>query len=160
MSNRVAVMNEGKLEQVAAPRELYEYPKTEFVADFIGVANTIRGEIILDSAGKRKLQSGELELFTPSGGHFKAGDEVVLIVRPENIVLGDKAGDKRNHFHVKVRNILYKGANLEYFVILPGGRGMRVRVDSKSISKGHASGDKITIGWEEEDSVILRSKEG
>ncbi|UCD71653.1 MAG: ABC transporter ATP-binding protein, partial [Syntrophobacterales bacterium] len=149
MSDRIAIMNEGRLEQVATPRELYESPQTEFVADFIGVANIIRGKTIKDSTGAKKLLSNGLEFFLPSKERFNIGDETILAVRPERIEIGDKAKKRRNHFSVKVQNVLYKGASLEYHVNLENNQEMRIQVESKSFSQDKVTGDSIIIGWNE-----------
>lgn len=156
MSDRIAIMNEGRLEQVAIPRELYETPQTEFVADFIGVANIIRGKIIGDRKGVKKLVSNGLAFFIPSKKRLNRGDEAVLAIRPERIEIGDTAKKRRNHFPARVHNILYKGASLEYHVILENGQEIRIQVESKSLPQGRVTGDRVTIGWDEGDAVVLR----
>jgi spermidine/putrescine transport system ATP-binding protein len=156
MSDRIAIINRGKLEQVAAPRELYETPKTEFVADFIGVANIIRGRITEDNANVKKLVSNSQEFVIPSGERFTIGDNVVLAVRPERIEIGEKAKRMTNSFSAKVQNILYKGASLEYYVNLENNQEIRIRVEAKSFSPDEITGEKITIGWNERDTVALK----
>jgi len=156
MSDRIAIINRGMLEQVATPRELYENPKTEFVADFIGVANIISGKIIEDNAGVKKLLSNGQEFLIPSGERFNIGDPVILAVRPERIEIGDKAKKRRNCFSAEVQNTLYKGASVEYYVILGNDQEIRIRVESKSSSADELTGDRITIGWNEGDTVVLK----
>ena len=156
MSDRIGIMNQGRLEQVATPRELYENPKTEFVADFIGVANIIRGEITEDKANVKKLLSNGQEFLIPSGDRFSVGDDVVLAVRPERIEIGETAKKRRNCFSAKVQNILYKGASLEYHMILENGQEIRVRVETKRFSQDEFTEDRVTIGWNESDTVVLK----
>ncbi len=158
MSDRIAIMNRGRLEQVATPRELYENPKTEFVADFIGVANIIRGKITEDNARVKKLLSNGQEFLIPSGERFTSGDNVILAVRPERIEMGEKAKKRRNCFLAEVENVLYKGASLEYYVILENNQEIRIRVETKSVSQDDITGDKIAIGWNESDTVVLKRK--
>jgi spermidine/putrescine ABC transporter ATP-binding subunit len=156
MSDRIAIINEGRLEQVATPRELYENPKTEFVADFIGIANIIKGKIIEDNAGVKKLLSNGLEFSIPAKVRVNRGDSVILVVRPERIEIGEKAKERINSFSVKVNNILYKGVCSEFYVSLDNDQEMRIRMESKSYVEDMFIGDKIRIGWNEKDTVILK----
>ena len=158
MSDRIAIIDRGRLEQVATARELYESPKSEFVADFIGVANIIRGKIIEDNTGVKKLLSDGLEFFIPSKEGFNIGDNAILVVRPERIEIGDKARKSNNSFSVRVRSILYKGAYLEYYTVLESSQEIRIRVESKSSSQDTSADYKTTIGWNESDSVVLKRK--
>lgn len=156
MSDRIAVIDRGRLEQIATARELYESPKSEFVADFIGVANIIRGRIIEDNASVKKLLSDGLEFFIPSEESFNIGDNVILVVRPERIEIGDKAKKSKNSFSVRVRNILYKGVCLEYYVAMENSQEIRIRVESKGFSQDIYIDHGTTIGWDETDSVVLK----
>jgi ABC-type Fe3+/spermidine/putrescine transport system ATPase subunit len=155
MSDRIAILNQGRLEQVATPRELYESPKTEFVADFIGVANILRGEITEVNANTIKIRSNGEEFIASSGEEYTTGDKVILAVRPESIELGERAKTKTSRFSAKVQNVLYKGAYLEYYAILDNNQEIRVRVETKGLSKDVYSGDRIEIGWDEGDGVVL-----
>ncbi len=156
MSDRIAIINEGRLEQVATPRELYENPKTEFVADFIGIANIIKGKIIEDNAGVKKLLSNGLEFSIHAKVRVNKGDNVILVIRPERIEIGEKAKERNNSFSVRVNNILYKGVCFEFYVTLDNGQEMRIRMESKSYLEDMWIGDKITIGWNEKDTGILK----
>lgn len=156
MSDRIAIMNRGRLEQVATPRELYEGPKTEFVADFIGVANLIRGEIVEDNNRVMKLLSNGQEFFIPVMEGFGLGDPAVLVVRPERIEMGQGVEKKKNHFPARVRNVLYKGASVECFMSLENDQEIRIRAESRGLTQKDLTGDRVTIGWEEKDSVLLR----
>lgn len=81
---------------------------------------------------------------------------MILVVRPERIELGDKAKKSKNSFSVRVRNILYKGPCLEYYVVLENSQEIRIRVESKNVSQENPIDYKITIGWNESDSVVLK----
>jgi len=158
MSDRIAIINRGSLEQIATPRELYDNPKTEFVADFIGVANIIRGKIIENDANVKKLVSNRQEFFIPSSERFAIGDNVILAVRPERIEIGKKARKRRNCFSAKVQNMLYKGASLECYVNLENNQEIRIRVESKGFSQEDFAGEEVTIGWDERDTVVLMTE--
>ena len=158
MSDRIAIINKGRLEQVATPRELYENPKTEFVADFIGIANIIRGNIIKDDRGEKKLSSKGQTFFIPPESKLATGEKAILVVRPERIGIGDKAKDCKNSFSVIVNTILYKGACSELFLQFDNGQEMRVRTESRALWKDEMKREKIQIGWNEKESVVLKGE--
>src|SRR5215212_8300165 len=120
MSDRIAVMSEGKVQQVADPPTLYELPKNRFVADFIGQTNVFAGTV--ESANE-----GGITLLTPSGEKVEAtapeanvavGEEVHAAVRPEKIRFGSE-GD--NTMIVKIHQVVYLGVSIQYIADLPGG---------------------------------------
>jgi spermidine/putrescine transport system ATP-binding protein len=156
MSDRIAIINRGRLEQVAAPKELYESPKTEFVADFIGVANIIRGEIIEPGEGIQRLSSRGMEISIPAGMQYSKGDNVLLVLRPELIEIGENAKGCSNSFSVEVDNILYKGACSELYIHFDNGQELRIRVESKDFRQEIFTSNKLRIGWNEKDTVVLK----
>jgi spermidine/putrescine transport system ATP-binding protein len=158
MSDRIAIVNRGRLEQVATPKELYESPETEFVADFIGVANIIEGTLFEDEKGMRKLRSDGVEYFCPQQGEQKSGEKVLLIVRPEKIEIGEKASLCDNSFDTDVENVLYKGPCSEVYATLRNGQELRIRVESKSILHKECAKETITIGWNMDDTVLLKKE--
>ena len=159
MSDRIAIINKGRLEQVATPRELYESPKTEFVADFIGVANIIRGEIIEDRDGTQKLLSNGMEISIPAEMQYTKGDNVLLVVRPELIKIGENAKRCSNSFSVEEDNILYKGACSELYVHFDNGQEIRIRVESKGFRQDVFTANRLIIGWNEKDTVVLKREQ-
>jgi spermidine/putrescine transport system ATP-binding protein len=156
MSDRIAIINRGRLEQIASPKELYEVPKTEFVADFIGIANIISGRILEREGGEKKLVSEGQEFSIPQESYLKNGDSVLLVVRPEKIEIGKKSLKCDNSFTVTVMSVLYKGSCSEVYVLLNNGQEMRIRVESKSFLQGEVKKELLTIGWYKEDTVILK----
>src|SRR6185295_1854233 len=93
MSDRIAVMNGGRVEQIGSPREIYEYPETAFVADFIGSLNAL--EIVVDElVGSYALtRLGEHErVIVPVGATVRVGDTVRIAVRPERVLMGPSSG--------------------------------------------------------------------
>jgi len=157
MSDRVAIINRGRLEQVATPEELYENPQTEFVADFIGIANLVRGTIGIDNKGVKKLLSNGIEFFIPSNSQIERGESAILVVRPERINIGKQK--YKNSFSVVIKNVLYKGMCSELFVCFENGFEMRIRTSGKSYFTSDLSGEKIQIGWDENETVVLKCRQ-
>jgi ABC-type Fe3+/spermidine/putrescine transport system ATPase subunit len=119
LSDRIAVMSGGRIEQLGTPREIYERPATRFVADFIGASTVLRGRAL---AGDRVSVAGAT-LHVKSGG-LGDGAEVELAIRPERIRLVSGPGD--NVLEARVQALVYQGAQTEVTAVL--GDGQRVLV--------------------------------
>jgi iron(III) transport system ATP-binding protein len=130
MSNQVAVMRDGKVEQVGKPRDIYESPKTRFVADFIGTSNFIEG-VVEEKRGAGYLvrtEQGQLEV--PSEFQHAAGDAVVVSARPEHIALTtDRNGGGPNEWSGRVGARAFLGEVVDH-VVAVGGTEIRVRCNS------------------------------
>ena len=130
MSNEVAVMRDGKVEQVGRPRDIYESPKTRFVADFIGTSNFIDG-VVEEKRGTRYLVRtpiGQLEV--PSEEHHVSGAPVVVSARPEHISLTtDTNGAGPNRWLGRVGARAFLGEVVDH-VVAVGPTEIRVRCNS------------------------------
>jgi len=95
MSDRIVVMREGKIQQIGSPMEIYELPANEFVADFIGLSNFIKGEVLSSSGSTAKVKLLDLEgqpvITLPLKGGLEKR-EVIVVVRPEDILITNKDG--------------------------------------------------------------------
>ena len=130
LSDRIAVLNQGKLFQVGAPRELYERPVNRFVADFIGINNLVDGTVrAVDAAGGRLTVDSALgALGALPNAQLRAGDKCVICVRPENVAFGE-AGGERNAVKGTIAFAAYLGNTLRYDVDL--GQGVTFKADIK-----------------------------
>jgi ABC-type Fe3+/spermidine/putrescine transport system ATPase subunit len=144
MSDRVAVMNGGRVEQLATPTEIYDRPATSFVAGFIGKTN------LLDCvhAGGMKGTAGSMSLALPEEPD---DSRFVLSVRPEAIVVGEASRGLANHYTATVGDILFLGHERELMADV-GGQRLTVRGGNRSLGPG----DEIEIGWDPEDAVIVK----
>jgi ABC-type Fe3+/spermidine/putrescine transport system ATPase subunit len=125
-------------------------------ADFIGVANIIGGKVYKDKNGVKGLLSEGIEYVIPQQEGHKADEKVLLVVRPEKVEIGKKAIECDNSFRAEVTNVLYKGSCSEVYVSLSNGQELRIRVENKSILQDEFSKDAISIGWNKEDTVVLK----
>jgi len=111
LSDRIVVMNQGEIEQVGAPEEIYARPKTKFVADFIGKqTNFLTGEVVEKDTGKLKVKVWNKMVSFDREDDFKKGDKVILVVRPEMIDLSSHEGT----FEGKVNLVTYLGSEVIY----------------------------------------------
>jgi iron(III) transport system ATP-binding protein len=118
LSDRIVVMNEGVIEQIGTPRELYRYPRTRFVAGFIGRANFVPGIVKDTNLGQQRLVVNALDhLMTLEDvqDRHTVGEEVTLIIRPEMINVVDEAPVKG-----VVRRAYYLGDSVDYDIEVNG----------------------------------------
>ena len=158
ISDRIAVMNQGKIAQVGAPKEIYGRPASEFVANFIGRTNLLRGILVRDAAAESlarvKTAMGEILCFFPAP--FQAGNAVALVVRPEHIAIGRRNGAGTAHGPINrldgtVTREIYLGEIVEYLVAVAGGE-ILVRTQSAA---DVAAGDAVTLSFPAERSIAL-----
>jgi spermidine/putrescine transport system ATP-binding protein len=123
MSDRIAVMNAGKIEQLGAPEAIYESPRSLFVATFIGATNLLKGTVTT-------IQRQRVEVTLPSGGTLRTrsdqdlvrGEHVIVSVRPEKCYLSTvQPSSPDNHLRAQVTDVMVLGADLQYLLKLEGG---------------------------------------
>lgn len=157
MSDRVAVYNEGRMEQVGTPTELYSRPQTLFVGEFIGESTTLRGSVTHVNSATVAV-SGVENWRAPHREGFGDGDPVSLLVRPEHIRLLDvdaqPVGSDANRATVTVEDFIYLGTGYRCkFKLTDGSEGV-ARIPSIE-GLGVSIGEKACIEWDIKHSVLL-----
>ncbi|RKT03067.1 putative spermidine/putrescine transport system ATP-binding protein [Streptomyces sp. 3211.6] len=143
MADRVAVLNAGKLEQCAAPAELYERPATPFVAEFVGTMNRLPGRLTGD--GRVEVAGTRL----PVDGPVPSGSDVEVLVRPENLtVTADEEGD------ATVTSASFFGAVTRLHLDLPGGTRVKADVPSRDAG-GLTPGARATVAMAERPVLVV-----
>lgn len=116
MSDRVAVMSQGQIEQIASPKDIYQKPATAFVASFVGENNLIKGKITNKMPGNQYELTNNNGVFHVQSEHqFSQGDEAFLFVRPEHTIIGKKPKD--NYWSAKIEHILFEGSEQKLHLI-------------------------------------------
>jgi ABC-type Fe3+/spermidine/putrescine transport system ATPase subunit len=140
LSSRMAVMHEGKLEQVGPKLELYNNPKTRFVASFLGTPNHIQGRIKQATDDNMAILEWKgLELQIPLPANAKSGDKIDYFLKHEKILIRPpRAADSvrgENRFEATLRDIIFKGQHSDYFVVLENGEELvgSAAVDAESL---------------------------
>ncbi|MBP2705337.1 ABC transporter ATP-binding protein [Microbispora sp. RL4-1S] len=159
MSDRIAVMNDGLVEQLADPREIYERPATKFVAGFIGTSNLLGGTVqeVAGDTAVLALGAGD-RVVIPRGGTVAAGDAVDLTVRPEKITISREqpAGDV-SVVRGTVSEVVYLGTYNSYMVVLADGAEITVFEQNAHDSSTTAErGDTVWLSWQPRHSFVLR----
>lgn len=149
MSSRIAVMNHGKIAQVGTPSEVYEYPNSRFVSEFIGSVNLFEGIVAEEQSDHVLIRSEEAgcDLYINHGVMVPPGTRVAVAIRPEKITLAKEApaaADGRNLTRGLVREIAYLGDMSIYLVQLAGGK--TVRVTAPNVTRR----TEMPITWEDE----------
>jgi spermidine/putrescine transport system ATP-binding protein len=147
MSDRIAIMHAGRVEQLGTPEQLYERPATRFVADFIGSTNLLHGRV--ESDGGIRLTSGEFVRVAHDG--LAPGSEVEVSVRPESISILPPAAD--GALDATVEQAAFLGTTISYQVRTTGGLSLSV-LSPKSRSR-IAVGTDIAIGWTPSEALVL-----
>ena len=148
MSDRVAVMRAGRVEQIGAPREIYETPHTVFVAGFIGNTNLLSGH----SRGGATIECGGVTIAT-AGVAPAAGAAVTVAVRPERIRLDDTGG-LDNQLAATVAHVVYQGETVRYLLAADGG------LELQAVELGRVrfpTGSRVRAGWSAADARVLVS---
>jgi spermidine/putrescine transport system ATP-binding protein len=158
LSDRIAVMNRGKVEQIGSPSQIYENPATPFVADFIGDTNLFQGFVEEASAGLLQVttESKVPVRVIPEGDWSGAiGDPVVVSVRPEKVHIGLSAPTSaENVFEGRVHNIMYLGTHVHYVVDLPSGDRITVLQPNRR-EQLFEFGTSVYVHWAYADCLAL-----
>jgi spermidine/putrescine transport system ATP-binding protein len=152
LSHRIAVMKQGKVEQVDEPSKIYGFPKNRFVADFIGQCNLLDGEIKVCSGERMTVAlAGIGEVAALNVDDDAPGLTGALALRPEKVVIGRDlpAGVDVNRFTGKVHDFLYLGDVTIYIVELAGGMRIEALLPNSSAgrTKFFEAGDEVQVGW-------------
>ncbi|MDY7075944.1 MAG: ABC transporter ATP-binding protein [Chloroflexota bacterium] len=134
LSDRVAVMNAGRIEQVGSPDEIYDYPQSRFVADFIGLSDFIAGTVssLHVEQGTATITANGLEIRVSATPEMSPGQHVLLFIRPNNVeLLPDSHAGGDNIFPGVVDKTTYLGDRNDYHISVGEGLDLRVQTDGK-----------------------------
>ena len=155
MADVIAVMNRGRIEQLGPPTELYERPRTAFVAGFLGVSNMLRGTVA--GRGEVRLDAGELVRVDPSALDGREG-RVAVGIRPEKIRIG-RPHENENGLLGSVEETAYIGVSTQY--VVSTGAGL-VTVYVQNAQPGQAvlaPGDVAALAWNPEATFVVDAEE-
>jgi iron(III) transport system ATP-binding protein len=151
LSDQIAVMNAGRLQQFGTPFEVYAHPANRMVADFMGLVNLVPGRIRTAAHGKGTVEVGDLTFDVPMSDGLAAGDHVEVSIRPENISLAPAAG--ANGGTARISNHVFLGNISEYYVTLASGQVLRVQTHPK---EQFAVGDPVAVAVDTTHCSVFR----
>jgi spermidine/putrescine ABC transporter ATP-binding subunit len=154
MSDRVAVMMDGRIQQAGAPREIYERPGTEFVATFLGASNILRGEVRGHDGNKLVVGLGGtcLTVASPaaSGPRHAIGDTIKLALRPEKVRL-----DAQGSLAATLKEVVYRGAQTHLYMEMDGGVIAAHLPNNTVTPMNLAPGAVVRLAWDDASVVAL-----
>jgi putative spermidine/putrescine transport system ATP-binding protein len=165
MSDRIAVMDQGRVLQVGAPNEVYDEPRSQFVAGFVGVSNVLELEVESVRDGIARLKLGPQDDVTAeAGADAQAGEVAIVTIRPERIALADRheRGDGFDCYASgTVRDSLYAGPITRFVVALDGGGELMVVRQNAQTSFEDAEslrGRPVTLAWRRDYTRVISTK--
>jgi putrescine transport system ATP-binding protein len=162
MSTRMGVMEDGRIRQVGAPHDIYEFPNSRFVAEFIGTTNIFEGVVIEDEPDHILIESEEAgcHLYVTDTATLPIGSHIAVAVRPEKVMLSaTPPSGNRNFAKGVVREIAYLGDISIYYVQLESGKMVQAALPNllRLSERDVKWDDEIYLFWRAENGVILTS---
>ena len=164
MADTVAVMNAGRIEQMGHPADVYEMPRTIFVANFLGQSNLIQGTLAT-SGDVVEVAAFGLSFKMPSQRNVAPGQSVVVGVRPEKITVLDahdetKLPSTHNRIYGTVTDVSYTGVSTQYLVETPWGQSIIAFEQNSIVGDRCELGDPVVLGWAPDHTFGLDPAEG
>lgn len=157
LSDRIAVINEGRVVQLGPPDEVYERPQTRFVADFLGQSNFLTGAPLSYETGRVSVRTPSgLEVFARSDGELPAKETITLAIRPEKIRLSTGKPRGANAFEAEIVHIVYLGTSVTYHLRLLDGTQMIAFDRNEGAGRTHPVGSRVFATWDEENCLVMQ----
>ena len=155
MSNRIAVFNDGKIQQISSPDVLYEKPNSSFVAQFIGENNQLKGKV-------KSINGENCTITTESGDDIHAlkinvnnnGDGSLVSLRPERVAI-NSSENFENNFEAKVKELIYLGDHIRSRVEVCGNDQFIVKIPNSYMGANLKEGATVKLSWKASDSRAL-----
>ena len=158
MSNRIAVFNDGKVQQLSSPDKLYEEPVNSFVAEFIGENNRFSGQVTDVSKGKCKVKLDEgSEILANPIAVKSSGEKTIVSLRPERALINTKE-KMENNFKGKIEEVIYHGDHTRVRLNLLGNKDFILKVPNSSANMDIKLGNQINVSWNSFDARALDPK--
>ncbi len=163
LSTRIAVMSRGKVLQIGTPKEIYENPKSQEVADFVGTSNFFLGKVIRVRGEWLDMETDEgfpLRVRKEEGMAPALGEKFILNIRPESIQLAypHEATLEENRIEGRVKSSTYLGSSVQYEVEVEGGKKVKANVVNPRKKAIFEEGEKVILTFSSEDVVPIPLK--
>ena len=160
LASRIGVMNHGKIVQIGTPLDIYEYPQTRFVADFVGSVNLFEGQLIEDEADHVRIHSGDLDspIYVDHGISSAPDATVWVAIRPEKIgIHRSEPSAGENVARGTVREVAYMGDTSIYIVELDAGKLVRVTLPNalRRAEDRISAAERVCLSWHASSPVVL-----
>ncbi len=160
MSDRIAVMNKGRIEQIGVPDEIYERPSTKFVADFIGETNIFEGNLKEKNGleSMTEIEDGQVINVVDNNGRIddvKLGEVIVFAVRPERMKVSYEKMANKNILRGKFKERIFVGSINKTVVSLSNGREVIINEPAVDTLGIKGNNEDLYVYWDQEDGVVI-----
>jgi len=157
MADTIAVMNEGKIEQMGSPIQIYEHPKTAFVANFLGQTNLFEGTVAGIEGDELAVKVKDTTIFVPLSSTEIRSGRIVFGVRPEKVKIVDqgKPGLPKNQINGSIKLTAFVGVSTQYEVITNWGQEISAFEQNIDPSDLGRPGQAVTLAWEPRHTFVL-----
>ncbi|GAK55692.1 ATP-binding component of putrescine transport system [Candidatus Vecturithrix granuli] len=160
ISDRIAVMNNGNVEQLGSPKEIYEFPATRFVADFIGTSNFLTGIYRGEENGLKRIVIPGAEVWVESPQEIETGEHVTVVIRPEKLSISKEPNDiELNSLQGVIEEIIYVGTDTRYFVrILANDMVLQVFAQNvlHTAKQRFTWFDQVYVSWDPGSTSLIK----
>ncbi|PKM50979.1 MAG: spermidine/putrescine ABC transporter ATP-binding protein [Firmicutes bacterium HGW-Firmicutes-7] len=157
MSDRIAVMNKGRIEQLGTAEEIYEKPKTKFVAGFIGETNLFEGVVTRNlGQGEYMVETEGKEIIVTSS-NLDVGDNVKITIRPEKIKINDTNADGKVCIKARFKEIIYSGSIIKTVMIMDTGKEIVAtnQAGYKTDKDDYVEGTQVIVSWNTNQAFVI-----
>lgn len=155
LADIIVIMNDGRIEQAAMPREVFERPATAFVARFMGDHNVLTGRVINNQGGRIVFEAPEGQVFAVAGQGLEVGAPVDIGVRTDRVRI-EAPVEKTLGFHGVISNVEYRGSSVKVTAVGAGSDDFTVILtDADYFAKPVAVGEAVALSWALEDAILL-----
>jgi len=155
MSDRICLMNNGRIEQIGTPQDLYFRPRTIFAADFLGESNILDGVVTASGDEMTVRGPGDLPIRVRGGAPLAVAETVKLVIRPESLRLLAAGESADNVARGTLREIVFVGGVSRSFVALAGGAVLSVKQLTARPGDAAPRGAEVRVGWDAERTIVL-----
>ena len=157
MSDRIIIMNKGNLEQIGTAREIYESPRTNFVAKFIGETNLFEDAVVTRKNGSTyTLEWKGITMAVESDMNFDIGEKAGISVRNDNMTVSTEPEDDRNSIPVRYSQTVYVGNLTKHITLLSDGSPINAVYFSEK-AENYAEGSEVYVNWKPENGVLIKA---
>lgn len=159
MADTVAVMNAGVIEQMGAPAELYENPRSTFVANFLGQSNLVAGSVVSRSADLTTVDMHGIQVSVPTARTHTDGDAGWVGIRPEKVLIGEEGAELDAPGNTipggVVTDVSFVGVSTQYLVRMPWGQELQVFAQNTGRQRLFTTGERVELSWRPEYAFLL-----
>jgi ABC-type Fe3+/spermidine/putrescine transport system ATPase subunit len=157
LSDRIAIMNNGRVMQLGTPEQVYEAPTSRFVAGFLGESNFLRGKVLSVEGDAVEVLVGGLKVRVQCGSTLLPNEDIEFTIRPEKIRLGEAEGAGIDTHRGVIEDVIYSGERIKYLVRLSDDLTVAIKQQNRSDLPPFRRAEVVAVSWARHDARIVRA---